>query len=513
MNRVEELTLGLLDGDLSAEEDRELERLVGSDEEAVRQHVTLLQLDAELRGEFGRGDVVRQALQSIRELEVRRTQDKVMRSLGPARRRRIRRGKGPAKLWLGLGAVAALVIALLSLFLSREREKSASSGLARIDRSVPILPEPATETEWPPPPPRPVPTDEPNAELPRANPRLDSPRGSAKPKEPEPFPKPAPAKPGVRPAPELPAPAPTRTRKPLQVALTLENGSPRDLKWSGARIFTSGDVIKARTALRILWSDARVYLRSGSVLTVKGKEAFALESGAVLLENFGPPFTITTAAGTFREEGTRFLVRAGRRIEAVVYEGRLRCETPSERRNIRAGEHASIEKSGSIAVEAIENLSAYPAWMGPAMARRTPLFSLTFPRKNKSKVRLAGNESGKVLRAIKWEEQFYLGVENDPTVPVLDIPRKGEFWVTYFTATEDPITLRLRATLADSTAFDFIVRRPVPRRWVPVRVSLSRFRAFDGRPLKHGYPIHILIASSADPNLSLRDMAVMEIKE
>jgi uncharacterized protein YfaS (alpha-2-macroglobulin family) len=67
MSRVEELTLRLLDGEITAAEEAELERLVFSDPEAKRAHLTLLEQEAALRGMRQLPDLHRPVLERLQK--------------------------------------------------------------------------------------------------------------------------------------------------------------------------------------------------------------------------------------------------------------------------------------------------------------------------------------------------------------------------------------------------------------------------------------------------------------
>ena len=422
-------------------------------------------------------------------------------------RRYVVRASRTRWIWAAAGLAAALFVAIL-LSVARREEAPPAPPIAGPAPSEPESIEPP-----PPPPPPPLARTPPRAPLeavpvtePRREPPPPAPAPVVEPRKPAPPPPPPePKKPGPKPGETKPAPpAPT-------VTIALESGRTTTRGWSGGRRFAPGAKIHARTALRLRWAGGVLLVKAGSRLTVEGPEEFALDAGAVLIENFGGRFAVRTAHGRFHEEGTRFLVSTGARTETIVYEGRVLCETETPRR-LQAGDRAFVGRAGSVRVERISRLDALPSWAGRAVAPRIELFALHFRGRDWKNHPLAGTVRNGVLQAARWGDGFYLGVEHDPTRPFVTIPEAGELRTTYFTSTEDPITLRLRAPLPDSTAFDAILDRPVPNRWVPIRVPLSKFRSFDGRSLKAGDPVHIVYVSSADPGLSIRDVAVHEIK-
>jgi ferric-dicitrate binding protein FerR (iron transport regulator) len=68
MNRIEELSLKLIDGDISDAEFAELERLLADDPQALSCHASLLDLEAALLARLNRFDVAPQTMATIREL-------------------------------------------------------------------------------------------------------------------------------------------------------------------------------------------------------------------------------------------------------------------------------------------------------------------------------------------------------------------------------------------------------------------------------------------------------------
>jgi hypothetical protein len=107
--RVEELTLRLADGDLTGDEERELDALLASDAAARETHHRLLRLEAELRAAHRPSLLapVMNAVRTARRSGVVRTVMEEVRARPPARRRR--------RLRWALAAVAVAVLALLLL--------------------------------------------------------------------------------------------------------------------------------------------------------------------------------------------------------------------------------------------------------------------------------------------------------------------------------------------------------------------------------------------------------------
>lgn len=291
--------------------------------------------------------------------------------------------------------------------------------------------------------------------------------------------------------------------KVVEVALTLEKGTA----WKGTKTFPSGETIRAKGALRIAWGGATVYVKEESTITILEKDALAIESGAVLVENFGGSFSIRAGEGTIRDLGTRLLVTHERgRTEAVVFEGRAACGDVE----IEAGDRLSYKGAETPKVEPMRDRS-YPAWMSRVWAKRSALVSFAF--QGKEKFALRGVARDGLLWGEDKEGQLYTGVESESGMFV--VPREGEFWVTYHTEAPDPITFRCRARKAESVAFDFVLEKPVVGRAVQVRIPLSKFRSFEKQPLAAGDPIHILYIFT--PNLKARlridDLAIVDVRE
>ncbi len=129
MNRTEELTLKLLDGEITDEEFKELDLLVASDQEAAECHATLLEQEALLRGDKKGIEITEATLSRIRETLVHRIEGKVLSEI---RKKRSLEKIGiparnaepiePGMQWLRsrrflLSAAALLVAGLTLLFL------------------------------------------------------------------------------------------------------------------------------------------------------------------------------------------------------------------------------------------------------------------------------------------------------------------------------------------------------------------------------------------------------------
>lgn len=122
MNRTEELTLKLLDGEITDEEFKELDLLVASDGEAAACHAALLEQEALLRGDKKGIEITEATLGRIRETLVHRIEGNVLAEIRKKRRfekigiasndaEPIEPGMGWLRSRRFLGAAAALLVA------------------------------------------------------------------------------------------------------------------------------------------------------------------------------------------------------------------------------------------------------------------------------------------------------------------------------------------------------------------------------------------------------------------
>ena len=150
---------------------------------------------------------------------------------------------------------------------------------------------------------------------------------------------------------------------------------------------------------------------------------------------------------------------------------------------------------------------AYPAWAAPALPRKSVLAAFDFKSPDK---RYLGAAKDGVLNGVEKGGFCYAGVESDTAM--FPAPAKGEFRVTVWTEREDPITLRLRVLKPESTAYDYVLEKPVPGRPVTVRVPLEAFRSFEGNRLVAGDRVHILYVFCRELKSRIRidDLAILE---
>jgi hypothetical protein len=130
MERVGDITLGLLDDAASADEVKELDRLVSSDEQAREAHIALVELEAVLRGGREGLDLTGEVLARVRRDIGERVEKGVMRKIRegqrPARERGApvdtqpveteRRWVASRGFWLVSASAAALIVAAVGLY-------------------------------------------------------------------------------------------------------------------------------------------------------------------------------------------------------------------------------------------------------------------------------------------------------------------------------------------------------------------------------------------------------------
>ncbi len=385
-------------------------------------------------------------------------------------------------------AAAAVVLVVLGVVAWPEKPKPQAITKTEPKPEPPSVVVPEEKPE--PPAPAPEPKPEPKPEEPRPEPPMPEP---PKPEEPEPEPKP-------EPEPPRPEPKPTEPAKIVKVELALEKGSTKNLKWERTWTFSAGDSFQAKTAMRVAWHGATVYVQENSSVTVLGDHELALDAGEVLVESAGAKLSIKAGAVVFANTGTRYLVEVeGKTASATVYEGRVQAGD----REVVAGERWKAGK-----IESAKD--AYPAWMARAMAKRTPIVQYAFKSPDK---RWYGTLKDGALHGIEKEGLCYTGV--DSADPLFVIPAKGEYSVTYFVESGEPLTLRLRALKPGSTAFDHVIEKPVVGKAVTVRLPLDAFTSFEGKKLAAGDRIHILYVFAKEMRSKLRidDLTVSEVRE
>jgi len=372
---------------------------------------------------------------------------------------------------------------------------------------VEVASKPAPKGEAAAPPPEP-----PKAEVPGPRPEPPKPEDPVPP-VPE-TPAPEPPKPAV-PPPEipkppsvitagLPPPTPSETAQPARtvaVTLGLAKGLAKNVNWEGKREFAVGEPILSGTAMRIDWAGAAVYVKENSALTVRGERAFDLEAGEVLVESAGVKLSIRAAGTVYEDTGTRFLVATdGRQSSASVFEGRVSFGG----REAVAGERVNV-KAGKTGVEPVRD--AYPAWAASTLPRKTVVAAFDFKSADR---RCLGTFRDGALDGIEKGGFCYAGVESNTAM--FSAPAKGEFRVTLQTERDDPVTLRVRVLKPESTAYDYVLDRPVTGRPVAVRVPLEAFRSFKGDRLAAGDRVHILYVFCRELKSRLRidDLAILE---
>ncbi len=250
MSRVEELTLRLVDGEITDAELAELERLVREDPAAAARHVSMVDLEGQLRSQGRDPELAARAIERIRESA--RLRRGVMA--------RIRAHPRSGRRWAWFGAAAAALVAVAALV-----------GYGTRKTFEPVAVHPAPERPRPPEPPKERPVPEPERkplppEPPREVPRPpDPPR--REPPRPEPQPPPPPPSPAPAPPP-TPKPPPERT-VPAVAALAAFEG---DVRVAERPVQAGRPILEGEGVVSVgLLSYARVEFAEGPVLELGGQ--------------------------------------------------------------------------------------------------------------------------------------------------------------------------------------------------------------------------------------------------
>ena len=384
---------------------------------------------------------------------------------------------------------AAAAAALFAVALVATRRTEPTPAVAAKAPVPVVVPEPIKTPELPVPPVVPKPEPKPVPPEPKpSEPRPEPPTPNEQPAPPEP------------PKPEPPPQKPTEPARLVEVVLTLEKGAVKSGKWEGSRVFVAGESFQAKSAMRVAWGGAVLHVRENSTLTVMDVSALSIDTGEVVVESAGAKLSIRAGGATFVNTGTRFhLATDGKQATLTVFEGRV----SSGDREVLAGERLKAGK-----IDAAKDL--YPAWMAKTHAPRVAVAQFDFKSTDK---RWFGTARDGALHGVEKDGLFYTGVES--AAAMFTVPARGEFWVTYVTQREDPITLRVRTLRPESTAFDYVVAKPVPGRAVAVRAGLEQFKSHDGKALGGSEKAHILYVFTKDAASKLRidDLAIVEIRE
>lgn len=383
MNRVDELTLKLLDGTLTGEERVELERLVREDAGAARAHAEMLDLVAAMRGEGSMPDAAGKTLDRIHERITEKIEVGVMHqiraSLGSARDKRgkerasARRVAAPRRrrsAWMfGLAAAAVIVAVAVALMMPASRPPEEAARITppkKVEPPVPppVAPEPPVR-ETPPPPK--VETPVPPPPVPEPVRKVDKPAPVPPPvveKKPEPKPEP------------VPVPEPPKPVVPLEtivVVATIEKAENATVFGKGGKAaakagqdLLQGQGLEAEGPVTLKYPDGtRVELRPKTLVrefTLNGGKAIDLARGVLLAQVSDQPadrpMTVVTPLAEVRILGTAFKVSVDPETEGTtqveVTEGKVRVKRLAD------GKTVDVARGGVVSVgKGTEALAAH----------------------------------------------------------------------------------------------------------------------------------------------------------
>jgi len=373
MNRVDELTLKLLDGTLSGDERLELERLVREDGAAASAHAEMLDLVASMRGEGPMVDAVGGTLNRIHERITEKIEVAVMHQIRQrgkerASARRIVAPRRRNPVWM-IGVAAAVVIAVVAVALMIPSPRP-PEGEARVT--------PSKRVEIPAPTPAPIAPEPPVREVPLP-PKVETP--APPPPVPEPVKvkkveKPAPVPPPVEEKKPDPVPEPPKPVVPLEtivVVATIEKTESATVLGKGGKAVAKagqdllqGQGLEAEGAVTLKYPDGtRVELRSKTLVrefTLNGGKSIDLSRGILLAQVSDQPadrpMTVVTPLAEVRIIGTAFKVSVDPETEGTtqveVTEGKVRVKRLAD------GKTVDVARGGTVSVgKGAETLAAH----------------------------------------------------------------------------------------------------------------------------------------------------------
>ncbi len=383
MTRVDELTLTLAEGSISADERRELERLVSESPEAAEAHAALLDLVAALRAGSPPPDVAAATLNQIHERISERIQIGVLskiRARTPARRATLRSAPTSSRpaVWLLAIAGAALIAVAVALLVKPEppapevrvtpprvAPPPAPQVPAPIPNPEPPRPIPAPVAPEPgKPPPKPVPEKAPDLPTPVVPDRKPDPK-------PDPAPMPEPARPETPAATTVVAALLEKAenvqilsrgeKKAARAGQDLVQGDGLEIDGSAVVKFTDGTrlELKARTRIRDLsGGDAK---KGKSFELVQG-----LLAAQVAEQPADRPLTIQTPQAEVRVLGTAFRLSVDPEAEGATHlevsEGKVRLKRTADGKTVDVARGASArvtKASGPLSAQAQTGLLAH----------------------------------------------------------------------------------------------------------------------------------------------------------
>ncbi len=371
MNRVDELTLKLLDGALTGDERLELESLVREDAGAARAHAEMLDLVAAMRGEGPMPDAAGGTLDRIHgriteKIEVGVLHQIRVRGKERASGRRIVAPRRRRHAWI-FGVAAAAVIAAVAVALMLP-SPPAEKGAARVA---------PRRVEAPPPPPRTVVPEPPVRETPPL-PKVETPL--------PPPPVPEPVKKVDKPAPVLPPPVEDKKPEPapeppkpgilletVVVVATVEKAENATVLGKGGKAaakagqdLLQGQGLEAEGPVTLKYPDGtRVELRPKSLVrefTLKGGKTVDLAKGTLLAQVVDQPddrpMTVVTPLAELRILGTAFKVSVDPEADGATHvevsEGKVRVKRLAD------GKTVDVARGGAVSVgKGTEALAAH----------------------------------------------------------------------------------------------------------------------------------------------------------
>ncbi|HLF93053.1 MAG TPA: FecR family protein, partial [Planctomycetota bacterium] len=373
MNRVDELTLKLLDGTLTGEERMELERLVRDDAGAARAHAEMLDLVAAIRGEGPMADVAGRTLDRIHERITEKIEVGVMHQIrqrgkerASARRIVVPRRRNPV--WMiGVAAAVVIVAVAVALMIPSPRPPEGEARVApsrKIEPPVPPPPAPEPPVREAPPPPK-VETPVPPPPIPEPVRKVDKPAPVPPPvveKKPEPKPEPVPE-----------PPKPVVPLETIVVVATIEKAESATVLGKGGKAaakagqdLLQGQGLDAEGPVSLKYPDGtRVELRPKTLVrefTLNGGKGIDLARGVLLAQVSDQPadrpMTVVTPLAEVRILGTAFKVSVDPETEGTtqveVTEGKVRVKRLAD------GKTVDVARGGVVSVgKGTEALAAH----------------------------------------------------------------------------------------------------------------------------------------------------------
>jgi hypothetical protein len=363
MKRLEELTLRLLDGELSGEEAAELEALLRQDPSAEAAHVALLDLEVELRAKERDPNLARSTMERLKESL--RLKQGVMS--------RIRAGApGGRKWWIPALIAAGLVIGWGGWLVLRG---GTDPGTIVARESNPVRDNPPPEKKAadvpapvpaPPPPPQPPPPEP----VPNRPPEPPAPKPEREPdRPPPPPPAPKPAAPDVEPARPATVPAVASLER-LEGEVYVLTAKERVPARVGQGIREGQDLeVVGRLSLAVVRYPDGTRLEAGGETALRnfsaadGKRVF-VEGGVVTAEVARQPkgqgMVFVTPQAEAKVLGTQFRLEVAGSTRLEVYEGKVSLVREARAVEVPAGHFAVAAPGVPLAAKPLPPAGAPP---------------------------------------------------------------------------------------------------------------------------------------------------------